>query len=130
SQSGVPAKFPEATAPGTAGLAAFVLDARTLRVVPGAVVMAKPSSRLSAFRPAFDPRGAITAVSDRHGAVAFLDLPASRYGYDFYVRAVGYAPLLEVHDLEPAGLYAGDFLLSKEPGFEDEEPGPPLGSGR
>jgi len=130
SQSDIPAKFPEGTAPGTAGLAAFVLDAQTLRVVRGAVVMAKPSSRLSAFRPAFDPRHAISAVSDRLGAVAFLDLPASRYGYDFYVRAPGYAPLLDVHDLEPTGLYLGDFLLSKSPAFEDEEPVPPPGSGR
>src|SRR5205807_10633504 len=30
SQSGIPAKFPESTAPGTGGLEAFVLDAHTL----------------------------------------------------------------------------------------------------
>jgi hypothetical protein len=130
SQSDLPAKFPESSARGTGGLEGFVLDARSLRPIAGAVILAKRSSRLSGLRNVFDPSDAITAVGDRHGAFALIDLPATRYGYDFYVQAVGYAPLLEVHDVDPTDLYAGDFLLSQKPQFVDQEPGPPLGSGR
>ena len=128
SLSGIPMKFPQTTAPGTAGVSAFVLDERTLRVVPGATVTVMPSMRMSGFFNRPPPRlaaGPITATSDRHGAVAFLNLPTRRLGYDFVVRARGYAPLYEVHDLSAGGLYVGDFFLGRTPRFHDLTPGPP-----
>jgi hypothetical protein len=128
SESGIPTKFPQTTAPGTAGVVAFVLDERTRRTIPGATVTVMPSGRMSGFfnRPPARPRaGSITATSDRQGAVAFLNLPTLRLGYDFVVRAQGYAPLYQVHDLSTGGLYAGDFYLARTPRFDDLTPEPP-----
>jgi hypothetical protein len=128
SQSGIAMRFPQATAPGTTGVAGFVLDERSLGVIPNAAVTVMPSTRMSGFfnrPPGRLPAGSITVTSDRHGAVAFLDLPTRRLGYDFVVRARGYAPLYQVHDLSSGGVYVGDFSLARTPRFDEFSPGPP-----
>ena len=84
--------------------------------------------RMSVFSvkpPERPPAESIVATSDRHGAVVFLNLPTRRLGYDYVIRAPGYAPLYEVHDLTAGGLYVADFFLGRTPRFHDDTPGPP-----
>lgn len=127
SLSGVPAKFPQTTPPGTSGLVGFVLDGR-FRVVAGATIAVRPSSELSGFFriPPGRPYGvAVTATTDRHGAFAILGLPSRQLGYDYLVTAAGYAPAYEVHVHSLPGLYSGDVYIGRTPRFKDETPGPP-----
>jgi hypothetical protein len=130
SLSGVPAKFPQTTAPGTSGLEGFVIDERTSRVIPGAEIAVAPSTTLSGFwhvpRLSFRPLLQVTA--DRHGAFAVLDLPARSLGYDFIVTAPAYAASYDVHDLSQPSLFIGDFALARHARFTDSTVGPVCGS--
>jgi hypothetical protein len=130
SLSGIPAKLPQTTAPGTAGMEGFVLDERTGHVVPAASVVVAPSTRLSGFRhvapKVLHPILEVTA--DRHGAFALLDLPSRKLGYDYLLTAPGYAPTYVVHDLITPGLSVGDFYVARHRRFRrflDQTPGPP-----
>jgi hypothetical protein len=126
SLSGVPARFPQGTVAGTVGVAAFVLDERTYRVIPGATIAVRPATRLSGFWRV--PRTVVPALettADRHGAFVLLDLPVRKFGYDLILSAPGYAPRYEVHDLIDGGFYVGDYTLARHPRFADDTPGPP-----
>jgi hypothetical protein len=126
SLSGVAAKLPQTTAPGTSGLEGFVIDERTWRVIPGARMAVAPSTRLSGFwRIAKQRLHGIEVTADRHGSFAILDLPARRLGYDFVISAPGYGIRYVVHELTSTGLYAGDLQLGRTARFEDDTPGPP-----
>ena len=127
SLSGVPANFPQTTAPGTVGVAAFVLDERTERVIPNATITVRPSTRLSGFFRVLHrlPAAALVVTADRHGAFVLLDLPVRKYGYDLVIGAPGYAPRYEVHDLLERGFFVGDYSLARGPRFADDTPGPP-----
>jgi hypothetical protein len=128
SLTAIPARFPNGTSPATSGLSGFVIDDKTWKPVRGATIWiwpsAKSSGRLSTAAPK-PPLTAVTTTSDRLGAFSFLDLPNERYGYDIVVRANGYAPLYEVHNLLPPGeMYLGDEALTQQPGFYDQTPYP------
>jgi hypothetical protein len=127
SLSGVPAKFPQTTTAGTVGVAAFVLDERTERVIPSATITVRPSTRLSGFFRVLHrlPAAALAVKADRHGAFVLLDLPVRKYGYDLVISAPGYAPRYEVHDLLERGFFVGDYSLARRPRFTDDTPGPP-----
>jgi hypothetical protein len=127
SLTGAPAKLPQATAPGTSGVEGFVIDERTWRVIPGAIVAVALSTKLSGFSrvPAGRFRPVLEVTTDRHGAFAILDLPARKLGYDFVVTAPGYAAAYDVHDLSLPGLFVGDYSLARHPRFVDSTLGPP-----
>lgn len=130
SLSGIPAKFPETTAPGTTGVEGFVVDERTWGVIRGATVAVAPSSRLSGFSRV--PRGRfrplLQVTTDRHGSFAILDLPARKLGYDVVVTAPGYAPAYDVHDLSQPTLFIGDYSVARHPRFFDDTIAPVCGS--
>ena len=127
SLTGVPARFPQGTAPGTSGVEGFVVDERTWRVIPGATVAVAPSTRLSGFSrvPHGRFRPVLEVTADRHGAFAILDLPARKLGYDILVTAPGYAAAYDVHDLSVPGLFIGDYSVARHPRFVDSTLGPP-----
>jgi hypothetical protein len=128
SLTAIPARFPNATSPGTGGLSGFVIDDRRGRLVRGATIWmwpSAPSSGRFSISPPVPPSTAAVTASDRLGAFSFLDLPPERFGYDLVVRAVGYAPVYEVHNLLPPGeMYLGDEALTQQPGFYDQTPYP------
>lgn len=130
SLTGVPAKFPQTTAPGTTGVEGFVVDERTWRVIPGATIAVAPSTSLSGFSRL--PRGrfrpVLEVITDRHGSFAIVDLPARKLGYDIVVTAPGYAPSYDVHDLSQPSLFIGDFALARHARFTDSTVGPVCGS--
>ena len=109
---------PASTAPGTWGLAGFLLDAGGTKPIPGATIAvapATPGSLLSnEWKP---PAGAVQAVTDEYGAFVFLNMPRTRWGYEAYVSALGHAPYVEVWDeLTEADMYLGEIALqSSEP---------------
>ena len=127
SLSGVPARFPQGTAPGTSGVEGFVVDERTWRVIPGATIAVAPSTRLSGFSrvPHGRFRPVLEVTADRHGAFAILDLPARKLGYDIVVTAPGYAAAYDVHDLSVPGVFIGDYSVARHPRFVDSTLGPP-----
>lgn len=132
SLTGLPARFPQATAPGTSGVEGFVVDERRLRVIPGATIAVAASTRLSGFWRV--PHGRFPALlevrADRHGAFAILNLPARKLGYDFLVTAPGYAPSYDVHDLSQPSLFIGDYSIARHLRFVDSTIGaPPCGAG-
>ena len=126
SLTGLPARFPETTAPGTTAVEAFVIDERTAHVIPGATIEVRPSTRLSGFRRVPDGfRPVLTATADRHGSFALVNLPARSLGYDFLVTAPGYAPAYTVHDLSQPIVWIGDYSLARHTRFFDATIGPP-----
>ena len=132
SLSGVPAKVPQTTSAGTVGVAAFVLDERTARVIPNATVAVRPSTRLSGFfrLPHRLQPAALAVKADRHGAFVLLDLPVRKLGYDLVISAPGHAASYVVHDLLQRGFFVGDYYLAGTPRFMDDTPGPaPCGTG-
>lgn len=129
SLTGLPARFPETTAPGTTAVEAFVIDERTAHVIPGATIAVRPSTKLSGFRrvpDGFHP--VLTVAADQLGSFALVDLPARRLGYDFLVTAPGYAPAYTVHDLSEPSIWIGDYSLARHPRFFDETIRPVCGS--
>jgi hypothetical protein len=109
---------PASTAPGTWGLAGFLLSADGFNTVPDgtiAVAPATPGSLLS--NDTTPPPGAVTAVTDEFGAFVFLNMPRSRWGYEAYISAPGHAPYVQAWgDVSAAERYLGEIALqSPEP---------------
>ena len=126
SLTGLPAKFPETTAPGTSGVEGFVVDERTWLPLSGATIAVAPATKLSGFRHLpRDFRPVLQVTADRHGSFAILDLPARKLGYDVLVTAPGHAPAYDVHDLSQPSLFIADYSVALNPRFVDSTIGPP-----
>jgi hypothetical protein len=109
---------PASTAPGTWGLAGFLLSPDGFSTVPGGTIAIAPATPGSLLSNATDPPpGAVQAVTDEFGAFVFLNMPRARWGYEAYVSAPGHAPYVEAwDDLSESELYLGEIALqSPEP---------------
>lgn len=125
--TGMQLDLPVGMTAGSCGLAGFVIDAKSERLVPRATVSVATSHPWSGISDKAEPwpHGALSTVSDRFGAFAVGELPVSDQGFDVGITAPGYAPAREVHEDCAAGDWIiADWPIDHEPTFEDATPYP------
>jgi hypothetical protein len=109
---------PGSTAPGTWGLAGFLLGPDGFDTVPGGTIAIAPATPGAVLSNATEPPpGAVKAVTDEFGAFAFVNMPRTPWGYVAYISAPGHAPYVEpLDDVTQDQLYLGEIALqSPEP---------------